>query len=95
MVPNRSRILKWISRQINHRDLRKGRTDLLTLERIVIQKGQTLDADVQFGSNLAQTLHFVIPTDTHGGKMFRAQQHARMLFQYLYRFVRIIPAADG
>src|SRR6202011_6378985 len=63
-IPDRGRILQRILSQINDRNFRKRGANLLAFKWIVVEKGERVDADIQFLGDLAEILRLVGPVDT-------------------------------
>ena len=52
-------------------DFRERGANLFPLDRIVIEKSQGIDADVQLLRDFAEVLRLVSPVDAHRGEMRR------------------------
>src|SRR6185503_16981204 len=75
---------------INHRHLRQSSANLFALERLVVYKGERIDADVQCLGDIRNGLAFWFPTDLRMKEIFRETAH----LQELQGVVAIVLAGD-
>src|SRR5205807_693662 len=64
------------------------------LHRVVVEKRERIQPDVQLSSNLAKALRLLLPADSEGREMLRTKEHVRMTGQDFHRFMRVILAGD-
>jgi len=76
-------------------NLGKPLLDLGDLFVVVIDKHETVGADIQCAGNALQAFHFRIPADFKTGDVFPLQHHGIMVVEHVKHIFRIVLACNG
>ena len=81
--------------QFWHGDHRQALADARPFDRVVIDKDQAIDTDVEAGRDGLKVFRFIIPISQEGGDIGATKEHFGMLVKYRFGGLCVVLGADG